>query len=305
MGRPPGDALLARLPAELLATVLSQIRLLELPAALLALQLVCKAWWASLQSADLWAALSSAAGLDQGATAHRGRRSARLERSAAREFAQSLAALRIRSEYLVHALASMAQESRDLSLGKVRRALATWAPCLLDRVSPVSNATALMEVCRARGCSEGAILAAVSELVLAHGAGAGVPNSEGQTPLIVAAARGLPRVVAFLLAHGADPLQRGFGRFRAMAAPGATAAPAGAGAGGAVVRGSLSPLEWTEAILARERARGVAPRAQRSLLQSADLLRAAVAKRGPQVAAASQSRAGASRIVDDINASIY
>jgi len=155
----------------------------------------------------------------------------------------------------------MAQDSRDLSLCKVRKALAQWSPCLIDRVSPISNGTPLMECCRSRGCTEASMLAAIGELVTAHGADPSVANSEGQSPLILAAARGLARVVAFLLEHGADPRPRGFGSFRA------------AGDKRVVVQGIYTALGWTEVMIERERRGGVSRQQQKTLLRCNSLLR--------------------------------
>lgn len=279
------------LPAELLVRVLEHVALHDLPATLRALELACSAWRRSLRASDeLWAALARRATLPAlaaraGPPTSFARRSARVDRSARLEFARAYGALRARSEQLVHALASMAQDSRDLSVGKVRKLLTALSPCLLDRVSPVSNATALMEVCRARGCSEAAILAGASELVVARGASARAANSEGQSPLIIAAARGLPRLVALLLEHGADASDRGFGRFCTVRG----VAPSTNGASQVVVRGTLSPLEWAETILARERDGGVAAKAQRSLRQCAALLRRAAVVGGAAAPAAGQA----------------
>ena len=70
----------------------------------------------------------------------------------------------------------------------------------------------LMEIIRAR-VHESAIAAAAAEL-LRLGASVNATNSEGLSPLIMASARGLPKVVKLLLAHGAWLGQRGLGRFR-------------------------------------------------------------------------------------------
>jgi hypothetical protein len=251
------------------------VELLAVPRTLRALELTCVAWRDALLSDELWTVLSArtvleAPPLAAGAAGVARRRSSRLDRSARAEFRKRMASMHQRSENLVHAVGTMAQDTRNLSVARVRRALATWSPCLVDRLSPISNATPLMECCRARGVSEAAILAVVTELVVHARASPGVGNTEGQTPLIIASARGLPRIVAFLLKHGADPLPRGTARFRAASAQ------------QTIVHGTHSALEWTEAVLECEKRMGVSASTQRQLLQCKSLLRAALGEKAAE-----------------------
>ena len=62
---------------------------------------------------------------------------------------------------------------------------------LVDRASPVYNATPLMEVCRAKVCQSN-LLAATERLVCGFGADPNAANGDALTPLIIASARGRP-----------------------------------------------------------------------------------------------------------------
>ncbi|KOO28733.1 hypothetical protein Ctob_005583 [Chrysochromulina tobinii] len=107
------------------------------------------------------------------------------------------------------------EDSKDLTLSMLKARVAHFGERLIDRPSPVYNATLLMEVCRARGAREQTLIALAEHLVLKLGADPSArPHAHAVTPLIIAAARGLPKLAAFLLACGADPRPRGEGRFR-------------------------------------------------------------------------------------------
>jgi hypothetical protein len=114
-----------------------------------------------------------------------------------------------------HTIACAGQDSKDLTLSMLKARVAHFGERLIDRPSPVYNATLLMEVCRTRGAREQTLIALAEHLVLKLGADPSArPHAHAVTPLIIAAARGLPKLAAFLLACGADPRPRGEGRFR-------------------------------------------------------------------------------------------
>ena len=112
------------------------------------------------------------------------------------------------------------QSKLCLSLAKLRRLLNKVAPLRINAKSSTGG-TLLVEVCRARHVSEGKILACVRELVLQHGASVNTTTYESphsyETPLCVAATRGMPRVVEFLLSQNADTTILCAGRFRLQA----------------------------------------------------------------------------------------
>lgn len=122
-----------------------------------------------------------------------------------------------------HFLAEMSQGSSTkpnqcLSLLRLRKLLSQYAPLYnLNRPSE-SGGLCLIEVCRARHVKESTILACVKELVELHGAAVNAETYESphayETALCVAATRGMPTVLQYLLAQGADPTIRCAGRFR-------------------------------------------------------------------------------------------
>ena len=80
--------------------------------------------------------------------------------------------------------------------------------------------------------------------MLGFGADPNSSNGEGLTPLIIASARGYPRLAALLLSLGADPRPQGTGRFRLCGSAQS-------------VHGKHSALEWTRILLERELDAGV------------------------------------------------
>ena len=156
----------------------------------------------------------------------------------------------MRTEAMHHAIAVMGQDSKDLSAAKVKKLWERWRPCLLDRASPVYDASMLMEICRAR-VHEKLIAAAATEMIRL-GAEVNATNAEGLSPLIMASARGLPKVTRLLLKHGAQPAQRGLGRFRL-----ADTARS--------IRGRWNACEWVCALLDAEAKAGIGAEQQRSL----------------------------------------
>lgn len=104
-----------------------------------------------------------------------------------------------------------------LSVAKLRQVLRQSCPLRLNQVNRTGGVF-LVEVCRARHVSETTVLHGVQELVDRHGAAVNLQTYESpssyETALCVAATRGMPTVVRYLLQKGADPGIRCAGRFR-------------------------------------------------------------------------------------------
>ena len=243
------------LPADLWLRLLDEVPLASLPRCLASLRLAARAWNASV--CLLLETLVSTR-LNPVRQLAGSRRSLRFSSRPPELFAQAVRALVVRSESLSHGLACLGQDAKNLSSARVRKIHARWQPVMLDHPSAAYDATPLMEVCRARGVYESAIVAAASDL-LQLGASARATNSDGCSPLIIAAARGLPKVVSLLLGHGADPTQRGRGRFRLADTRRS-------------LRGEQTALEWVDALLEAEASIGVNGQQQRSLKACRTLL---------------------------------
>ncbi len=251
--------MLHNLPADAILHLLELFSIHSLPPALRAIALCCHAWKDSL-TADVYNAValrfsgSAAAGTPP-------RASTRLVVTPLVGCGQKWMALRARSEALHHALASAGQDSRDLSVRKVKKWAARHHPTLVDRVSPVYDATLLMEVCKARGVGEATMVQVATALIEEMGASAARANDSGLSPLIIAAARGLPKMVNLLLENGAEYERPGLGRFRLADSRQS-------------IRGRHSALEWVELLLREEAAIGVAPAQQKGLNNCLGRLRA-------------------------------
>ena len=244
------------LPADLWLRLLDEVPLASLPRCLASLRLVGRAW-----DAAVCPLLETLVGTRLNPSVRQladSRRSLRNSFRPPELFAQAVRALVVRSESLSHGLACLGQDDKNLSSARVRKIHARWQPVLLDHPSAAYDATPLMEVCRARGVYESAIVAAATEL-LQLGASARATNADGCSPLIIAAARGLPKVVSLLLAHGADPTRRGRGRFRL-------------GDTRRSLRGERTALEWVDALIEAEASIGVDGQQQRSLKACRTLL---------------------------------
>ena len=85
-------------------------------------------------------------------------------------------ALRARSEALHQALASAVRTAATSASG-VKKWAARHHPTLIDRVSPVYDATLLMEVCKARGVGETTMVQVATALIEEMGASAAVPTT--------------------------------------------------------------------------------------------------------------------------------
>ena len=240
---------LHELPADCTARVLAFVPVTTLPGTLRALRLTCTAWNAALLRDDaLWHALivrlGGASSCAQSASPST-RRSARLIRPASHLLREAYASLIRRTDALHHATACAGQDAKHLTARVLSRLHSDWEPVIDDRISPLYGVTLLTEVCKGR-CAEGHLCGAAAWL-LEHGvASAHVANADGLSPLIVAAARGMPRLVRLLLAHGADARAAGSGRFRLLGSR-------------RTVAGRHSAREWVGVILAAEAALHAGP----------------------------------------------
>lgn len=126
-----------------------------------------------------------------------------------------------------------------LTKAKLRGLLEEYGPIRTNNVVS-SGGVFLVELCRARKVRESVILACVQEMVSSHGALVDKATRESErcreTPLCVAAARGMPTVVNYLLQQGASPELRSSGRFRLHHVPKRTLA-----------RTHVRPLEFAQA----------------------------------------------------------
>ena len=209
---------LLSLPDDLLGRCMHLLPLGSLVPSIAALRLVCRSLAEALaaESAIYTALLPCFVSVVLVQPSSPSRRSARLaELSPGETFRREWRGLVQRLEARHHTIACAGQDSKDLTLSMLKARVAHFGERLIDRPSPVYNATLLMEVCRARGAREQTLIALAEHLVLKLGADPSArPHAHAVTPLIIAAARGLPKLAAFLLACGADPRPRGEGRFR-------------------------------------------------------------------------------------------
>ena len=270
------------LPEDILARILCSLHITDLPLAILALRGANRhsnAWfhsndvaWRTLEaslSSNLLSGSTAASSSSPSSTTSR--RSSRLaDISAERAFIKAWRALLLRAEGLHHAIACLAQDSKDVTPKKLRDAFSAWGPGrpFIDRSSPVYNATLLMEICRARGVCEATLVRCAAHLVFVQGASpaAKPPGDTPCTPLIIAASRGLPMLTSFLLACGADERPVGEGRFRLCGRA-------------QTIKGCHSAIDWVSQLRAAEAAAGISEALSRSLDVCRNLLSAAANRR--------------------------
>ena len=255
------------LPSELVASVLQFLPLPDLPSTLVALGTTCRACAEHLSEASVvWGILLPLISAPESSCAPipPTRKSARLASASPKEtFTRAWRSVLTRAEAVHHQVACAGQDSKDLGVSRLRRLIARHGPWLLvDRASPIYNATLLMETCRARGIREADHVAIADYIINSLGADPSARPSSGDacTPLIIASCRGLPRLAAFLLACGADTRPRGRGRFRLCGRSQSLA-------------GCHTALEWTERLLEAEIDAGVSADHRRALAVTQRLLR--------------------------------
>jgi len=146
-----------------------------------------------------------------------------------------------------------ASKKNSMSKAKLCRILDEYGPHLRINNVVSSGGLYLVEVCRARHVKESVILKCVQELVEERGAMVDLLTSESprssQTALCVAATRGMPSVVKFLMQKGASRELRSSGRFRLHTQPKKT------------LRCSrVTPLEFAQAMRDAEKEAGASDR---------------------------------------------
>jgi hypothetical protein len=144
----------------------------------------------------------------------------RLRRSPCHKVRDAHQRLTDNTELAYFYLSEMAHASGKNSLSKQKlcSVLEEYGPRLRINHRVSSGGSFLVEVCRARHVKESIILKCVEELVEARGASVNVSTFEAKnsnlTALCVAAVRGMPKVVQYLLQHGPSKEELNAGRFR-------------------------------------------------------------------------------------------
>lgn len=152
------------------------------------------------------------------------RTSKRLRRSPRDRVCDAHRLIQMHTEIAYFHISELAQSTKgSLSRSEMVRILQEYGPNLRINALLSTGGTLLVEVCRARNISEAAIFNCVQELVERWGALTDVSTSESpssrMTALCVAAARGMPKLVLFLLQKGASLSIQSSGRFRLTAKP--------------------------------------------------------------------------------------
>jgi hypothetical protein len=144
---------------------------------------------------------------------------------------------------------SSVKKGSSLTRKKLCGILAEYGPLLLVNEIMSSGGTFLVEVCRSRNTSQRVILECVKELVETRGAMVNVATNESTnstlTALCVAAVRGMPNVVKYLLSKGASRDIQCSARFRLFKNPKKS-----------VKCTKATPLEFATAMLAEEKKEG-------------------------------------------------
>jgi hypothetical protein len=179
----------------------------------------------------------------------------RLRRSPVHRVRDAQALLQKNTEIAYFFLWELSYENSSIKKGssltrkKLCGILAEYGPLLLVNEIMSSGGTFLVEVCRSRNTSQRVILECVKELVEARGAMVNLATNESAnstlTALCVAAVRGMPKVVQYLLSKGASRDIQCSGRFRLYKNPKKS-----------VKCTQASPLEFATAMLAEEKKEG-------------------------------------------------
>jgi hypothetical protein len=217
------------------------------------------------------------------------RRSTRLRASTPKEsYIHAYNLTLSRTETAIMQLAEYTHSPKDsLTFAKLRNLVLVHGPVAINqRVR--TGGTFLVEVCRARHVHEGVILKCVKLLINEYGANPNVPSAEfasakavviqrpgnatSQTacststigtelyPLIIAAARGMPTVVKYLLESGADREVRGSCKFKLFSSK------------RSIKGDNLTALEFASKMLKEEKANGLGASDLKGLLKVVRLL---------------------------------
>jgi hypothetical protein len=171
----------------------------------------------------------------------RRRESSRLRRSTAKEeVIHAHWVLRDQTEMAIQDVAELCVlgKPNKLNLSRLRAIFHRYGNVNINQRSR-NGETFLVECCRARHISERVIVHCITELVSVHHANPNIPAFEGSTratvtALVVAAARGMPSVVKYLLSVGAVIHQEGTCRFRCHTNPNKS------------IRGTYTPLDFAK-----------------------------------------------------------
>jgi len=152
--------------------------------------------------------------------------SKRLKRSPAQKVGDAHRLMIANTELAYSDLWELTYSSKKNTLTKQKLIgiLNEFGPVMVNRVM-LSGGNFLVEICRSRNSSQNTILHCIQELVERRGALVNISTNDSKnsflTPLCVASVRGMPKVVQYLLSHGAVPSTniRCSGKFRQFKNP--------------------------------------------------------------------------------------
>lgn len=213
------------------------------------------------------------------------RSSKRLRRTTAKQdVIHATFVLRDQTEMALQEVADMAisKTPKPLSLARLKAVINNYGPILNINQRSAIGGTFLVDCCRARCVKECVILACVKELIEHYGASPNVPATEGSSyqqvnkkqhstlpALVVAATRGMPSVVKYLIGHtSARTNEKGNCRFRLFTNPKKS------------ICGVYTPLEFAEKMRQAELENGATDGQLVSLNQCIRLLKKNVQIRG-------------------------
>mmetsp|Transcript_39273 Transcript_39273/g.95011 ORF Transcript_39273/g.95011 Transcript_39273/m.95011 type:complete len:317 (-) Transcript_39273:41-991(-) len=182
----------------------------------------CKTVLEEEKSVALWdLVLCGDYGVSSGLQGRSKRASKRLKRSLVGQVRDAHKLLKDNTEiayFYVSEHCNSSAKTNCLTKGRLCGLINEYGPHLMINKAISSGGTFLVEVCRARNVKKTTILQCVQELVEKRGALVDQKTSEASnsalTAISVAAVRGLPNVVKYLLSKGANPDIRCSGRFR-------------------------------------------------------------------------------------------
>ena len=164
-------------------------------------------------------------------------------------------------------LSSSTTKSNSLTKSKLCGILNEYGPKLMINKTMSSGGTFLVEVCRSRHATQTCILSCVQELIERRG---GIPNLKTNestnsrlTPLCVAAVRGMPKVVQYLLSKGASTDIQNSARFRLQS-----------NSRKSIRCTNATALEFVKSMLQEERSEGTSQQDLKDLLKVVKLLEA-------------------------------
>jgi hypothetical protein len=233
---------------------------------------LCKASYKTIleeeKSIVLWdMVLTGDYGIDHGKRNPQRRSCKRLRRSPVDQVRDAHKLLKDNTEIAYYYLWELSYSSvkNCLTKSKLCGILNEYGPHLMLNKTVSSGGNFLVEVCRARHTTQSTILHCVQELVERRGALINFPTNESAnstlTALCVAAVRGMPKVVEYLLSKRASPHIRCSARFRLYINPKKTLQCTDA-----------TPLEFARSMLDAERVAGATEQDLKDLNRAIKLL---------------------------------